>query len=170
MGTSTIPWAVLGIKNQCWEVVGACHALIWFCCGTGQCQGLIQGPVLLYHPPLWGWPLPPPPTIYLIPWRIGSTAWGPAGRGSWTRCMCWSLGRAAPALAGLCQKDPESQTEVELASNFKAVWSVLVVLIHSSHCGSYPNPWGEGIFREENRERNWWLKFPLSHLSPSLVR
>lgn len=93
------------------------------------------------------------PPIYLIPWRIGSTAWGPSGRGSWTRCICWSLGRAAPALAGLCQKDPQSQTEVELASNFKAVWSALVALIHSSHCGSHPNPWEEGIFGEGKREQ-----------------
>lgn len=137
--SSASRWVPVPLNGLCWELVGACHGLVWSCCSTGQCQGLIQGPVLLYHPPLWGCPLPPPP-IYLIPWRIGSTAWGPSGRGSWTRCICWSLGRAAPALAGLCQKDPQSQTEVELASNFKAVWSGLVVLIHSSHCGSHPNP------------------------------
>lgn len=141
-----------GAKNHCWEIVGACHGLVWFCCNTGQYQGLIQWTVLLYHPPLWGCPLPPPP-IYLIPSRIGSTVWGPSGRRSWTRCICWSLGRATPALTGLCQKNPQSQREVELASNFKAVWSALVVLIHSSHCGSHPNPWGEIIFGEGKREQ-----------------
>lgn len=170
MGTGTMQWAVLGAKNQCWEVVGACHGPVWFSYSAGQCQGLIQRPVLLYHPPLWDCPLPPP-TTYLIPWRIGSTAWGPSGRGSWARCISWSLGRAAPALAGLCQKDPQSQTEVELASNFKAVWSALVVLIHSSHCGSHPNPWGEGVFGEGKKEkgRSQWLTFPLFHLCPSFV-
>lgn len=139
MGTSTTQWAVLEAKNQCWEAVGACHGLVWFCCSTGQCQGLIQGPVLSTTTLPCGTALSLLQPIYLIPWRIGSTAWGPSGRGSWTRGIGWSLGRATPALAGLCQKDPRSQTEVELASNFKAVWSALVVLIHSSHCGSHPN-------------------------------
>lgn len=95
----------------------------------------------------------PPPEIHLIPQRIGSTARGPSGRESWTRRICWSLGRAAPARAGLCQKDPQSQTEAELASNFKAVWRTLIVQIHCSRCGSLPNPRGEGIFGEGKREQ-----------------
>lgn len=140
--SSASRWIPVPLNGLCWKLrisAGTQWEPAMDLSGSAVAQGNARGSSrgLSCLPPSPALSLLPP--IYLIPWRIGSTAWGPSGRGSWTRCIGWSLGRATPALAGLCQKDPHSQTEVELASNLKAVWSALVVLIHSSHCGSHPN-------------------------------
>lgn len=129
---------MLGTKNQCWEVVGAWHGLVWFCCSTEQCQGLIKEPVLLYHPPLWGCPLPPPPHLLntLENWVNGLGALREGELDTVHLLEPWqSRSCTHRALPEGC-----TEPEVELASDFKAVWSALVVLIHSSHCGSHPNP------------------------------
>lgn len=134
MGTRTAHGAMLGTECRCWEMAGAQGADPSV---LRPCHGLIKGVIL-------------PPAIYLIPQRIGSTAQGPSVRECWTRHICWNLGRATPARTGLCQKDPQSKKESELASNFKAIWRVLIGQICCSCCGFFPDPrGGENIWGKE---------------------
>lgn len=139
MGTGTTHWTVLGTEN--WKIAGARDAdrpLLWHGTIPWTPQGDCPPPSSTV-----GLPSPSPfphPTIYLIPWRIGSMAQGPSGRESWTCYICWSLGRAAPAHTGLYQKYLQILTEAELVSNFKAIWRALIVQTHCFCCDSLPNP------------------------------